>query len=678
MRRARPNASCNFSVTFLPLTNGDITGTLFAQATPTDGSATLNGLGYVEGYGEGSASLKITGNLIPNLNPDQSVLNFAQTTSGQSTIQTLTLANTSPTPLTIRRLTSEWPFLITNTTCGNSLSETQSCTATLTYTPLNQTATGSPASAPNTETGALIIESDALSSPDILNLTGSSIAISTGSPSNTAPLVSYTTSQSSLTFPATQVGNAAQPQAITLANTGTVPIHITSLLTSPDFTIQSNCDTILPSASCLLILTFTPQPSANPSPTRISALEITSDSSTALDFISLIGYATPSALTLSPLSLDFGTVQLGTFAALPLQITNTSPTAATFNGITTSGDYTATGTCPTANNTLAANTSCTEQITFTPTQTGPRTGTLAIATSLSTLPINAPLTGNGTQSQLTITPTTLNFGSIALGASANLMLTLANTGTAAITNLTLALTGDYAITTPCSTNILTPNSTCQITLTFSPTALGARSGALTVISSTTTATVPLTGTGVPNGTFLLTVSGASSASATIASERPASYNLQLTPQNNYAGTVVLNCTPIIPGQFATCSLLPSDIALNGSAQNAVATINTITTISSGTTAQDRRLRQTLLCLFPASFLFFWTTLHRKRAHATRTVLQAILITLITLSSISCGSGGDPNIRATPRGVYQYQVTASSTTGVQLTQTVTLNLTVTAH
>ena len=674
-----PNASCNFSVTFLPLTNGDVTGTLFAQATPTDGSATLNGLGYVEGYGQGSASLKIAGNLIPNLNPDQSVLNFPQTASGQSTTQTLTLTNSSPTPLTIRRLTSEWPFLISNTTCGNTLVETQSCTVTLAYTPLNQSATGSPASAPNTDTGALIIESDALSSPDILDLTGSSTAISTGSPSNTAPLVSYTASASSLTFPTTQVGNAAQSQTITLANTGTVPIHITNFLTSPDFIFQSNCDTILPSASCLLIVTFTPQPSANPSPTRISALEITSDASSALDFISLIGYATPSALTLSPLSLDFGTVQLGTSATLPLQITNASPTAATFNGITTAGDYSVTGTCPTPNTTLAANTSCTEQITFTPTQTGPRTGTLAISTSLSTLPINAPLTGTGTQSQLTITPTTLNFGSIALGSSANLTLTLVNTGTATITNLTLTATGDYAVTTPCATNTLTPNSTCQITLTFAPTALGARDGTLTIASSTTPATIPLTGNGVSNGTFLLTVNGASAASATVASEHPATYNLQITPQNNYAGTVVLNCTPINPGQYATCSLLPSSITLTGSPQSAVATINTITTVNPGsaTASQTRKIHNIVLCLLPASFIFFWTTLHRKRPYSTR-ILWAFLLTVLTLSSTSCGSGGDPNIRTTPPGTYQYQVTASSTTGIQLTQTVNLNLTVTAH
>ena len=268
-----------------------------------------------------------------------------------------------------------------------------------------------------------------------------------------------------------------------------------------------------------------------------------------------------------------------------------------------------------------------------------------------------------------------------MGASANLTLTLANTGTAAITNLTLTPTGDYAVTTPCATDTLTPNSTCQITLTFTPTALGFRNGDLTITSSTNPVKIPLTGDGVSNGTFLLTVSGGSSASATVVSERPATYNLQLTPQNNYAGTVVLNCTPVNPGQYATCSLLPSSITLNGAAQDATATINTITTLNPGNTAarntRTRALNRTFLCLLPAS-VFLWNALRRKRTHPTRTTLYSLLVTLITLSSTSCGSGGDPNIRTTPPGTYQYQVTASSTTGVQLTQTVTLNLTVTTN
>ncbi len=674
-----PNASCQFAVSFLPLTNGDITGTLFAQATPTDGSATLNGLGYVEGYGTGSSTLAITGNLVPG----QSVLNFGQVSSGQSTTQTLTLTNNATAPLTVRRITSEWPFLVTATTCGTTLSTTQSCTVTLAYTPLNQTASGSPASPPTTNTGTLVIESDALSGPDYIDLTGTVAPVSVATPSNTAPLVSYTASQSSLTFATTQVGNAAQPQTIVLANTGTVPIHITGLQTTPDFAVQSNCATVLPSASCIVIVTFTPQPTADPTATtRISALEITSDSSTALDFISLLGTATPSPLTIAPIALDFGTVQLGATSTLPLQITNTSTTPATFNSISTTGDYTATGTCPTPGDPLAPATTCTEQITFTPTQTGPRTGTVSIATSLSTLPINAPLTGIGIQSHLQITPSALEFGSIAIGASANLNLTLANIGSAPVTNLSLNLTGDYALTVPCTATTLAPNATCTATITFTPTALGQRAGTLTITSSdpNSPTLVPLTGTGVPNGSFLLTVNGGATASATVASEAPATYNLQLTPQNNYNGDVVLNCTPITPGQYATCSLLPSSITLSGASQNAIATINTITTINLSATAQNTHtgLNKTLLCLLPTSLLFFWSTFRRKRTHRTRNLFCVLLLTLTTLWPSGCGSGGDPNIRTTPPGTYQYQVTASSTTGVQLTQTVTLNLTVTAR
>jgi hypothetical protein len=682
-----PNASCQFAVTFLPLTNGDITGTLFAQANPTDGSATLNGLGYVEGYGKGSGTLTITGNLIPG----QSLLNFGQVASGQSSTQTITLTNSGAIPLTIRRITSEWPFLVTATTCGATLTAAQNCTITLAYTPLNQTATGSPASSPSTDTGTLVIESDALSGPDFLDLTGTAAAISVPTPSNNAPLVSYTASHNSLTFASTQVGNAAQPQTITLANTGTIPIHITALRTTPDFTYQSNCTTLIPSSSCILIVTFTPQPSATNATTRISALEITSDASTALDFISLLGAATPSPITLSPIALDFGTVQLGATSTLPLQITNTSTSPATFNSITSTGDYTATGACPTPGNTLAPAATCTEQITFTPTQTGTRTGTLAIATSLSSLPINVPLTGIGIQSHLVITPSALNFGSIAIAASANQTVTLTNTGTAAVTNLTFTLTGDYAITVPCTFTILAPNTSCTATITFTPTTLGPRNSTLTITSSDANSPtlIPLTGTGVPNGSFLLTVNGGPTASATVVSERPATYNLQLTPQANYSGDVVLNCTPITPGQYATCSLLPSSITLNGAAQNAIATINTITTVNPNPTARNTdphaTRNKTLLCLLPASLLFFWNTFSntllrksKKKTHLTRNLLCALLLTLATLSPTGCGSGGDPNIRITPPGAYQYQVTASSTTGQVITQTVTLNLTVTAH
>jgi hypothetical protein len=358
-------------------------------------------------------------------------------------------------------------------------------------------------------------------------------------------------------------------------------------------------------------------------------------------------------------------------------VTNSSATPAIFNGIATTGDYAVSGSCPAPGGTLAPSTSCTLQATFTPTYPGTRAGILKVSNSLSTLPLTVTLTGTGAQAHLQASPSSFNFGSLALAASANLSLTLSNTGTASITNLALAITGDYAITTPCALTSLAAGASCSVTLTFTPTALGTRLGTLTATSSDANSPtiLPLTGTGVPNGTFTLTASG--NASVTVKSGSPATYPLTLTPQNNFSGAIILNCTPITPGQYATCSLLPSSVTLNGAEQKAVATINTIT--SATTTAQSRSsFNGTLLCLLPAALLFFWRTRSTQNLTRLGTLLFVVATLLLTLNG--CGSGGtlnlaDPTLRRTPPGVYQYQIIATTTTGPRITQTVKLKLTV---
>ncbi len=657
-----PNASCSFSVTFLPLTNGDVIGTLFAQANPTDGSATLNALGYLEGYGAGSSTLAISGG---PLSPGN-ILNFGQVASGQTSSKTLTLTNKAATPLSIRRITTQWPFL-TASTCSQTLALNQTCTVTIAYSPLNQLPTGTTSPLSTNDAGVLNIESDALSSPDLINLAGTAAPALLASPTNTAPLLSYIASQNSLTFATTSVGNLSAPQTVTLANTGTATLHILSLQVSPDFTVASACTAIVPGASCDLTVYFSPQATG----TSIGALEIFSDSSSSLDFISLVGAASPSFLTLSPASLDFGTILLGNTGTLPLQITNTGSTAVTFNTVSATGDYIASnGSCPAPGGTLPVASSCTLHISFTPTQTGTRTGTLSLATSASNIPLIAALTGIGAQSHLQIAPATLNFGNIAVGSPAILSFTLTNTGNAPVTGLTLATSpGDYAITIPCNLTTLAPGAACSVTVTFTPTAIGPRNATLTITSSATTLPdiIPLTGTGIVNGTFTLTVNGTATSSATVISGHPATYNLTLTPINNYSGTVVLNCTPITPADFAICGILPSTIPLNGAPQNAIATLQTVTSVN---LSKNTHLRSSIIfCLLtPTLFLF------AKRSNRTRLLAAAALTTL--LSASGCGSGGNPSLRYSTPGAYQYQITASSTSGLQITQSVTLNLTIT--
>ena len=652
------NGSCTISVAFMPLTNGEAAGTVTVQTVPTDGSAALNGIGYLEAYGAGGATLLVSGALIAN-----GVYSFGQVASGQTAVQTFTLSNRGSVPLTVRRVTSAPPFL-SSTTCGTALAPAQVCTVTVTYTPSNQVAAGTPSPGATTDAGTFTIESDAVSSPDVISLTGQAGAATVTSPSNSVPLATYTLSQNSLVFASTAVGNASAAQTITLANTGSVTLHVQNLFSTSDFTATSNCASVPAGGNCTFTVSETPQTAGS----HEASLEILSDSSTSLEFISVYGIATAAPLTLTPNALDFGSVIVGSTSRLALQVTNSGTAPITFTGVSASGDYSAGGTCPAPGGQLAAGASCTVQVTFAPTATGTRTGTLSVATSASTLPLTVSLTGIGLQAKLSVAPSSLSFGSVVNGIPANLTLTLANTGTAPITGLVLTTAGDYSVSIPCPSTTLAPGASCTVQVTFTPSAVGSRPGSLTVASSDPSSPliVPLTGTGIQSGSFTLTVDGASSASTSVASGRPASYTLTVTPTGGFSGNVALTCAAVTPAQYASCSISPSALSLAGSPLSVVATINTITSVAALSEPAPFRHHGVLLCLLLPALL-----LSRRRR------LPSILIALCAVCIAGCGStSADPNARYSPTGTYQYTVTASSTSGVQVTQTVTLNLIVT--
>jgi hypothetical protein len=332
---------------------------------------------------------------------------------------------------------------------------------------------------------------------------------------------------------------------------------------------------------------------------------------------------------------------------------------------------------------LAPSSSCSLQITFTPTISGAIAGTLSIASSASTQPITATLTGTGIQSHLQITPSSLAFGPLAVGSSSNLSLTLNNTGSAPITAISLTISGDYAITTPCGVTSLAAGASCSVTVTFTPSTTGADNSSLTVTSSdpTSPVSVPLTGSGISSGTFTLTVGGGSSAAASVASGSPANYTLTVTPVNGFSGTVVFNCTPVNAAQYASCSLLPSSVTLSGAAQNAVATLNTVTESASNAkpTVHGGSGPMSFLCLLFPTLIFTWKASRSRRNVWRRVgpVAWAVVSAIALLSSSGCGGNSSAtSLRYSPSGSYQYQVTATSvSTGTQITQTVTLNLSV---
>src|SRR5581483_9531149 len=114
---------------------------------------------------------------------------------------------------------------------------------------------------------------------------------------------------------------------------------------------------------------------------------------------------TPAPLvSLAPSSLSFGTQSVGsatTAQAVTLTNSGTLPLSIGSIGITgtNAADFGESTTCPTSPSTLAAQASCTINVTFTPTANGTRSASVSIADSAADSPQSLSLSGTG------ITPT---------------------------------------------------------------------------------------------------------------------------------------------------------------------------------------------------------------------------------------------------------------------------------
>ncbi|OLE28456.1 MAG: hypothetical protein AUG44_07380 [Actinobacteria bacterium 13_1_20CM_3_71_11] len=102
----------------------------------------------------------------------------------------------------------------------------------------------------------------------------------------------------------------------------------------------------------------------------------------------------PPPVTLNPSSLTFGNRPQGsTSPAQSSTITNSSGAPLTINAIGISGDFAQTNTCGTLPATFAPGTGCSVSVTFTPTASGTRTGSVTIDDSATGSPHQLRLTG---------------------------------------------------------------------------------------------------------------------------------------------------------------------------------------------------------------------------------------------------------------------------------------------
>ncbi len=239
--------------------------------------------------------------------------------------------------------------------------------------------------------------------------------------------------------------------------------------------------------------------------------------------------------TVSPTSLTFAATTVGTArAAQSVTLTNGGPAAISISGVslsgTNAGDFAiVTNTCGAS---LAGSATCTVSITFTPSATGTRTGTLTFTDAAGNSPQTVALSGTGTLANAVLAPTSLTFAATAAGTtSAPQDVTLSNSGTGAITINSIVFTGanpgDFAISSNSCGTTLPPLSSCTVGIDFTPAALGTRTATITFTDSAGNSpqSATLTGSGIDSGATVAPTNLNFPATAVAATSAPLSVTL---------------------------------------------------------------------------------------------------------------------------------------------------------
>ena len=173
-------------------------------------------------------------------------INFAnQVVDSISAPQSVTVTNTGTAALSITGKQVSGQFRLTSgTTCGSSVAAGASCALSVVFRPASI----------GPKTGLIMLSDSASSKPQVIELTG------TGTVINLSP--------SQLNFGSVKVGTKSAPQRVTVTNTGSTTVSLTSVKIrgsySKDFSEINTCGPLLsPGANCIISVTFAPIATGN-------------------------------------------------------------------------------------------------------------------------------------------------------------------------------------------------------------------------------------------------------------------------------------------------------------------------------------------------------------------------------------------------------------------------------
>lgn len=328
-----PQASCAITVTFTPTSAG-------AQSASLNVNAGAGGTQTVQLLGNGA-----------QVTVSPTSLTFGNQIQGtSSTSQPVTVTSGSFGPISITSISIASAQFSQTNNCGTSLPANSSCTINVVFQP----------STAGAKSGTLSIKTGNAGSFSV-TLSGTGVR----------PTVSPT----GLSFGNQNRGTASKSQPVTVSNTGSDALSISSIsIASAQFSQSGNCgSSVPPNSSCTINVVFKPTTTG-----AITGVLSIKTATAGTYSVKLSG--TGVVPTVTPTNLNFGNQAHGTKShSQPVTIANSGSGALSITSITisTPNQFSQTNNCGAS---VAANSSCTINVVFDPTVKGTYSGNLSIKT----------------------------------------------------------------------------------------------------------------------------------------------------------------------------------------------------------------------------------------------------------------------------------------------------------
>lgn len=287
--------------------------------------------------------------------------------------------------------------------------------------------------------------------------------------------------------------------SVIVTNTGTANLVISSVTSSNlRFTVTPSTGTLTPGSTMKYYVTFSPLVDG----LQNARIYFNHNAASIKDSIQVRGLSNATGnfpiFSINPSSLNFGNLLIGSIKMDSVTVTNTGLASLIISNSTVSNIYF--NINPTSA-VIPAGTSMKFYISFAPLVTGIQNADVVFYhngnNGKDSIPVTGSVIGSTLEPKFSVTPSSLDFGSVFIGINKQKSVTVKNIGTANLIISSVISTDVHFTVTPLL-GTMTPGGTQDFFITFSPTVVGLINAKIIFSHNDGKDTINVTGNGIDN------------------------------------------------------------------------------------------------------------------------------------------------------------------------------------